>query len=171
VRKRSGFSGVTKLRKTLRRVDPEITKGLKDIVSNGAASIARDMAMMAPVDDGDLARSISYKMGRDGFTAVIGPGANNAQIRSKGFGEVKAKYTKSGALTKVTLRNKDARWQLYKALWVEFGTKTGKKGSSAQPARPFLAPAMDLNRGRISRSVSAEINRILTKVAQSGRTN
>lgn len=166
--RKSGFSGITKLRKTLRRVDPELSEGLKKIVRDGASDIARDMADLAPRDDGDLRASISYKVGSDGFTAIIGPGADRASVRSKGFKASKAKYTKAGNMTKATLKDKHARYQLYKALWLEFGTKAGKKGSAAQPARPFIAPAMDINRMRISARATSEINRIIKRAADGG---
>lgn len=166
--RRSGFAGVTKLRRTLRRVDPEITSDLKSTVERGAAAIARDMAMMAPRDDGDLSNSIAYKMGRDKLTAIIGPGADRATIRSKGFTAGAIKYTKSGNFTKAYLKDKHARFQLYKALWLEFGTKAGKKGSSPTPARPFIAPAMDMNRSRIIGEVNTAINKALKKVSGDG---
>lgn len=149
---RRGYSGINKLRRTIRRMDDEVSGGIKKEIKSAAQSIEMDMLGMVPVDEGDLARSIAYKLGRDGLTAVIGPAADSVQIK-KGFGGVDLKYTKSGNLTAATIRNQKARFELYKAHWVEFGTKQGKPGSSAQPARPFIQPAYDANKDRFTKRV------------------
>ena len=163
-RQRRGFAGVTKLRKTLRRFDESLTRDIKVELEAGAQAIERDMIGGAPVDEADLVNSIGYKMGRDGFTAVIGPAADSAQIKS-GFGVVNEKFTKAGNLTAATVRNKTARMQLYKALWAEFGTKAGEPGSSSKPARPFIQPAYDANKDRLTERIRAAVDRALKEAA------
>lgn len=168
MRRKAGFAGIDRLRRKLRRMDPEISRDVKLALESGAQSI-RDTAIgMVPRDTGDLADSIHYKVGRDGLSVAIGPGADRALIVSKGLTGFKAKFTKSGALTKTSMKDKKAREQLYKAIWVEFGTKVGKSGSSAQPARPFMQPAFDVNKSRILSEVRAAVKKAVDTSAGGG---
>lgn len=161
-----GFVGVTRLRRKLRRMDQAITADIRQAIAAGARDIEQDMVGGAPVDEGDLVRSIAHKVSKDGFAAAIGPGAGTAQF-TKGFGVIKEKYTKDGGLTAASVRNKHIREQLYKARWIEFGTQQGKPGSHPQPARPFMQPAFDANKHAITRAVHVAINTAL-KVAADG---
>jgi len=118
-----GYAGMSKLRKLLNKMEPD-TRGLvSDVIEDGAQAIRADMMIGAPVDDGDLVRSISYKLGRNGLSAYIGPGADRASIAKRGFGQSQRRYTKGGSLTSATLKDDHARLQLYKAHWYEHGTK------------------------------------------------
>lgn len=161
------------MRKKLRKMDESITDGIKKAIADGARDIERDMVGGAPVDEGDLVRSIATKIGSDGFTAVIGPGADNAHITKNGFQDVKTGIvdgklvgiTKSGADTKATVRNKHAVAQIYKALWIEFGTKAGKPGSHATPARPFIQPAYDVNKDSITANVKTAVAKALQEAS------
>jgi len=159
---RRGFSGVTPLRRKLRSMDYLTSRGVMVEIRAGAEAIERDMIGGAPIDEGDLARSIAHKLGRDGFTAVIGPGADNATIMKSGLGDVASKFTKGGELTSVTIRNKEARVNLFKALWAEFGTKD-HGGTSA---RPFIQPAYDANKDQISRRTKAAVIKALKDAAR-----
>jgi len=159
---KSAYSGVAKLRRLLRKMDPETVKGVTDAMKRGAESIHYDMLSSVPQDSGDLARSIGTKKGRDGMTYYIGPGADRASVVKLGFGQADQKYTKSGALTKATISNNDARFQLYKANWIEFGTKP-HGGHPGTPARPFLNPAYDAN----SRRIMSEVQNAIAKALES----
>jgi len=57
-RSKSGFTGANKLRKTLRRLDPEITSGVKLAVKVGSENISDTAAHIAYAkgiyDEGDL---------------------------------------------------------------------------------------------------------------------
>lgn len=156
-RQRMGFAGVTKLRRKLRRMDKSITQGVRSEIEAAAKSIEMDMLVMAPVDEGDLARSISYKIGKDGMTALIGPAARSTQIK-RGLKSGPTKYTKSGRLTAATIRNKKARFELYKAMWLEFGT-------SNMAARPFIQPAYDANKDEFTKRVRNAVSAALEEGA------
>lgn len=153
-----GFLGVTSLRKKLRRMDPEITDGIKTEISSIAKEMETAMLGMVPVDQGDLAETIAHKLGRDGLTAVVGPGAASAQIK-RGMKMSQQKYKKDGTVTASTARNNNVRFQLYKAHWIEFGTK--KKA-----ARPFIQPAFDINKDRFKRNVRAAVKKAIDEAAQ-----
>lgn len=136
-----GYSGVTKLRRTLRRLEPETTAELKGLVETTGAMLAGAVAANAPRDSGDMAKHVGYKVSRDGLTVYAGVGAGNLHIQKNGFGAVKTKLTKAGNETKATIRNKAARWALYKALWHEFGTKGAKASRIGKGKRKGAATA------------------------------
>ena len=155
---RKGFAGVTKLRRTLRRMDPELTDGVKAEIALVARQVETAMLGLVPVEEGDLAEVIAHKLGRDGLTAVIGPGAGSVQIK-KGMGLSAQKYKKDGSLTAATIRNNNVRFQLYKAHWIEFGTRR-------QGARPFIQPAFDINKDRFKRNVRRAVKKAIDEAAR-----
>lgn len=161
-----GFAGVTKLRKTLRRLDPETKKNVASAIEQTGIALARGVRARAPRDTGDLIAEVGYKVSRDKLTVVAGVGAGNARIQKSGFAEVVVKRNKSGAKTKVTIRDENARWQLYKALWHEFGTK-GTDKVPPQSASHFHQKAFDAEEKQIKRKVQGAVSRALT-VAASG---
>jgi len=166
-----GYAGVDKLRRLLKKIDPEVVAGVREKVEEGAQAIEADMMMGAPVDTGELRYSISYKLSSDKLAAYIGPGADRANIIKHGLKTTKTtkkgtasllKTTKSGNLTSATIADQDARMQLYKANWVEYGTKP--HGSHpGQPARPFINPAFDQNRDWLLRDMRVELDKALTR--------
>jgi HK97 gp10 family phage protein len=155
--RRSGFAGVTKLRKTLRRLEPEATEGIKDAMLEGAERIQRDAlvnlrSQLSGRSEGELERSITYKMGRDKMTAVIGPGAKHVKITKNPFDttQYKSKPSKRSAMN------------FFKGYWFEFGTK-GHPESNIPPqrARPYMNPAFDSNKNKLVKEVQAEIREVL----------
>jgi len=171
-KQRRGFSQVTPLRRKLRRMPEEITRDIKVEIESAAQDIERDMIGGAPRDELNLVNSIGYKIGNDGFTALIGPAAESAQIK-RGFKAVetgindqgkRVGITKTGADTKATIRNKFALMQMYKALWMEFGTKGGN-GTRPQPARPFIQPAWDVNRARLVKRVRHSVKKAIGRAS------
>ncbi|MEM1142729.1 MAG: HK97 gp10 family phage protein [Pseudomonadota bacterium] len=148
---------MTKLRRTLRRMEEEITEGVASEIETVAKTVEQNMLGMVPVDEGDLASVIAYKIGRDGFSAVIGPGAGSAQIK-KGLGLSAQKYLKGGGVTAATARNNFIRLQLYKAHWIEYGTRN-------VPARPFIQPAWDVNKDQFRRQVRRAVDIAIGKAA------
>ena len=165
---RKAFSGVTKLRKTLRRLEPEITSEVRESIRRGANAILFDAKQNAESadygkepgvrDTGDMIDSMSIKYGNDGFTALIGPAAQDV----KTLGKIDARMLKSGAESKVTIRSKDAKWNVFKGLWAEFGTKGSPKNNipAITPA-PFMQPAFDANKGWIAKDVNKAVSQAL----------
>ena len=173
-RQRKGFSGVTKLRKTLRRLDSDVTSEIREVIRRGANSILHDAKANAESanygkepgirDTGDMIDSMDVKFGRDGFTALIGPGAESI----KGLKAVKEVRLKSGKLSKVTIRNKRARRNVFKGLWAEFGTKGDPTQNIPKivPA-PFMQPAYDVNEGWIKKDLGKAIEKALANAVRS----
>ncbi|HEY7824694.1 MAG TPA: HK97-gp10 family putative phage morphogenesis protein [Acidimicrobiia bacterium] len=171
--RRSRVSGVSTLRRKLRRVEPESTKRLRKVVESGLEAIARDARSMAPRDKGDLVDSIDVLLSRDGLTGVAGPGVKAAESVRKRSGSSFGRFVKSGkrAGEKINLsrRNKVALMQFYKGYWAEFGTKGTADGKvPPQPATPFMSPAYDTNQVRIRRAVQRAIREALVKAARGG---
>ena len=169
--KRAGFAGVTKLRKTLRRLEPEITSGIREVVRRGANAILYDAINNARrvdyglepgiLDTGAMIDSMSIKYSTDGFTALIGPEAQSI----KNLANVKTKLLKSGRESKISLNSKRARWNAMKGYWAETGTK-GDPSLNIPPIerKPFMAPAFDANKAWIARDARKEINIVLSSV-------
>lgn len=163
--RKKSYAGIDKLRRTLRKIDPEAQTPVKEAVKNGAQLIEFDILRSVPVDEGDLQRSISYKLGRDGFTAYVGAGADRAQIVKKGFSQSVRRYTKTGALTKATIDDDNARFQAYKLHWFEEGTKP----NGAHPGIPAMhikKRAFDANKTWIRKQIDDGIAAALEKASR-----
>lgn len=152
----SRMTGNKKLRKTLRRLPDGISQDVVNAVNRTAEAIKQDMISMAPVDEGDLVRSIDTKRGRDGLTSVIGPGAKSVSISKNPF--------QQAALGKGGPTAKDRRFQFFKAYWIEFGTKP-KNGHPGITPQPFVQPAFDLNVQFGRRQIQAAISRALQRAS------
>lgn len=167
--RRSKVQGVTKLRRKLRRIDPEATRELRAALANAAARIEATATQLVPVDTGDLAGSIEHLISRDGLSAVIGPGARAAEINRQKTGSEFGRTIRSGKRKgkKFTLRtaNKRLLMMFYRGYWNEFGTKGNPQtGMAPQPARPFMRPAFDINKNRAKAEIEDRINQVLRRV-------
>lgn len=140
--RKSSFRGVNKLRRTLRRIDPEAREHVTSAVIKGANLIADDARSLAPVDTGDLRSAIDVKFGRDKLTAEIGIAPGGGKKRAA------------------------TRSDLFYARFVEFGTKGG---GSTPPlaARPFMGPAFDRNRKKITEDIRKAVAKAL-RIASGG---
>jgi len=158
---RRGIAGVTKLRRTLRRIEPEATKGIVKAIDRTANNIMYTMIANAPRRTGDLADSISMKRGRDGMTAVIGPAARYLQLSKSPF-DRSVKMSKPG---------KRALMGFFKAYFYEYGTKGDPENNiPAQPARPFLTPAFDTHKDAGLRDVRRAISDAIRIASEGGDT-
>ena len=165
---RSGIRGINKLRRTLRRIEPELQEPIRQAIKNTAESIKLDAVAGAPIDEGDLVRSIDYKIGRDGFTAVIGPGARAAEIARRRAGSPFATRIASGEIRLSAVNKKDL-FQFFKAYWIEFGTKGSPEHNVPPlPARPFMGPAYLLNEEYGKAQVRAAVKQALERASRGG---
>lgn len=150
-------------------------------------AIHADALARVPKDTGELARSIEFKTGNKGLTAIIGPSAKSAAVVKTQRGGSAFATRKAGAkplseLTKYKL------WLFFVGYWTEFGTKGhkikagGKKGKTgkkvlsdgsqffgkevnipAKPAQPFMRPAYDVNEQWAINRVTQAVNKTLEK--------
>lgn len=165
--RRSGLQGVSNLRRTLRRIEPEMTEEARGAMQDGAEAITLDAVARVPRDEGDLARSIGYKLGRDGLTAIIGPAAKQVAMVGGRTSAGAPFATRSRRQRKLSIKNKEALFQFFKGYWLEYGTK----GSPAHnipplPAHPFMGPAFDLNKEWLLDKVRQGINRALERASR-----
>jgi hypothetical protein len=160
---KSGLRGFAKLRRTLRRMEPGLLAETRAAIADGAERMAEDMRRGAPRSGmvtsppSDIVTHIAVKRGRDGLTAVIGPGARYITISRNPF-DTSAKWS---------LKKEAARYAFFKAYWHEFGTK----GSAARnipplPARPFMLPAFDRHKDDVTKAARLGIRRALSKAAE-----
>jgi len=170
VARRSRVEGPNRLRRKLRKIEPDITQQLRNVIRDGANRIAWTAAAFVPVDTGELRASIETKVSSDGMTAIIGPGAKAAEIlrtrTGSEFGRFVRKGKNRGKKVNLSKMNKRLLMNFYKGYWIEFGTKgSAKKNIPAQPARPFMRPAFDTNQAVIASRVKSAINNILQRAS------
>lgn len=162
-RRFSSVRGIGKLRRTLSRIEKELSAPVAKVIEEGAEAIQRDAQMMLLPHrrTGALEISVDVKSGRGGFTAVIGPGARAAEIARTRVGSAFAVRSSNINLSN---RNKHLLFQFFKGYWMEFGT-LGPYGSDVgrQPARPFMVPAFHMNEawivGRLKPALATALER------------
>lgn len=157
-----GYRNVNKLRRKLRKMEEVVESGIRPAIEKAAYAIQLDAVARVPVDEGDLQRSITHKIGRDGLTAVIGPGAKSAAVAraAKGSAFATRSRIQLGSISKHDL------FQFFKGYWIEFGTKGApERNIPAQPARPFMQPAYDVNKRWATNEVKREVNAQLKRIA------
>lgn len=168
--RRSRIEGVTTLRRKLRRVDPAITAGLRDIMKQNLEAMAATERSLVPVDTGDMRDSIQLMVSRDGMSGIVGPGARAAEIvrRASGseFSLVRNRGKRRGERIRLRGMNKRLLMQFYKAYWLNFGTK-GAPSRNILPQSPlkFVEKTWAIHQRSLGQSVRAEINRSLRIIA------
>jgi hypothetical protein len=144
-----------------------MSEGIKDVILDGARSIKQTQITSAPRRDGDLQASIDFKIGRDGFTAVIGPGANAVEIARRRAGSAFAVGPRG---IRMSRRNKKLLFQYFKAYWAELGTKgNAKKNIPEQRPRPFIRPSFDVHRGWMRDRANREMRKVMKAVIRQER--
>lgn len=158
-----GYRNVNKLRRKLRNMEKFVESGIGPAIERAAYAIELDAKARVRVDEGDLQRSITHKLGRDKMTAVIGPGAKSAAVAraAKGSPFATRSTIQLGSISKHDL------FQFFKGYWIEFGTKGAPdRNIPPQPARPFMQPAFDVNKTWATNEVRREVNRQLERLAK-----
>lgn len=160
----SKLSGAVQLKKLFRKLPDEVTKGVRVAMEDTLQAIKVDAQALAPTDEGDLIRSIEYKIAAHSLSGVVGPGASGVEIVRRKRGSVFA--TRNASSANFSAQTKHDRFQFFKGYWIEFGTKgSPEKSIPPQPARPFMNPAFDLNVEWGKRRVCEELRDALRRVA------
>lgn len=147
-RQRSGIRGLSKLRRTLRRIEPESTKEVREAIEDGLEAIKQDAIALVPKDTGALARGIETRLSRDSLAGEVGIAPGRGKRRA---------------------RLRDA---LFYGRFIEYGTKgNSEKGIPPQPARPFMGPAFDMNKKWIEGRLARGIDLALRRAASGGATD
>jgi len=141
-RRNRGFRNVNRLRQKLRRLPDVIRDPVRKEIEHAAEVIYWEAVSKVPKDTGNLARLLSFKVGRDGLSAKIG------------------------------LRGKKANRKGFYGKFLEFGTKPNaarmisggargggqRRGSSGMRARPFLLPAFEKHAKYLTPRIARAIN-------------
>jgi hypothetical protein len=142
------------------------TDAVREELADGLEQIELDavgiLASRGSIDTGDLVRSVESKLSRDGLTGIVGPGAGAAEIVRK-----KAGSAFGAGSVSIRASTREALWNYFKGYWMEFGTK-GSDDVPPQPARPFMTPAFDSNKGRMVRRIRTSVDKALKRVARGG---
>jgi len=159
--RRSRVLGDFKLRRTLRNIHKTMDNQLKPAMQQAADTVLADMKQLIPRDTGAAAGALEAFVAKSGLDAQIG------------------------------IRGKKKQREFYYLRFVEFGTK-GTKGDKragnrnrrstnktdgqhffgkhpdipALPARPFMGPAMDMNRDEVIAIIRGAIDATLKRAAE-----
>lgn len=121
-----GITGLSRFRKIMRKV-PDILKAeLQQTLQDAAEDTATLMRGQFPVREGDLIRSVTWITSQDKLTVVIGPGIKGATtIRRAGFAYGTTRAYRDGKKINFSDATRKDQFQLFKAYWLEYGTKKG----------------------------------------------
>lgn len=160
---RRGLQGLDPLRRKLRNMEKVMESGIKPAILAAAQAIMIDAQFRVPVDEGDLQRSITYKISPDGMAAVVGPAAKSAAVAREVRGSA---FATRSTVTLGAVSKKDL-FQFFKGYWIEFGTKGAPdRNIPAQPARPFMTPAFDVNKEWALAKIKTEVNAQLKRIGE-----
>ncbi len=158
---RRGLQGLDKLRRKLRNMEKVTESGIKPAITAAAQAVMIDAQLRVAVDEGDLQRSITYKVSPDGMAAVIGPAAKSAAVARAVRGN---EFATRSAVTLGAISKKDL-FQFFKGYWIEYGTKGAPdRNIPPQPARPFMSPAFDVNKAWAIKKVKTEVDAQLKRM-------
>lgn len=151
----SGYRGLSKLRKTFKRMEPEVQKLITKELEWAGKEVKKDaigLALLKRIrDSGDMIEAIDDRMGRDKSSVVVGPGAGQVVWQKRPFDNT------SIMAAKMSIRQKHEKWQFFKGYWAEFGTK----GPVPQKPRSFMNDAWDANEDKIRARMTQAVNRAL----------
>lgn len=165
-----GYAGLSKLRKTFKRLPPTLQRDISQTLEWAGKEVMIDAVMIANMKDirqsGDMIESISFKLHRDGSSVLVGPSANKASWQSYGWD------TRSKGAQNLSIKQKDAQWQYFKAYWAEFGTQPhslggGRQHPGIQP-RSFMEEAWNSNAPGVTAKVNKVVNETLRTVVTYG---
>lgn len=139
-RRRSRVTGNRRLRRVLRRIEPEAREGVKTAMEEAAQAIWADMVVLTPAGpQGRLRRMLDWRVPKNGLTARIGLVTKRTQ--ESGF------YFK----------------------FLDRGTKGyAPRNIPPMPARHIRARAFDMNKGFALERVRGGIDLALKRAVQAG---
>jgi HK97 gp10 family phage protein len=144
-----------RLSRLLRRLPDDVREPIKEAIAEGAQKVLLAAKEKVPKKTWTLHNAITGKLSRSGLSAEVG------------------------------ILTKTAKRKAYYAHFVEFGTagykagdkryykskgkvysRTVKRNVSAQPARPFLHPALEENKADIIKEIDTAVNSALQKASK-----
>lgn len=136
--------GAGVLARRIQGLGPKVRAGIADAVEESAQEVLRDMKRFAPKDTGSLSAALTVAIDRKGMRARIG------------------------------LPRQGLAGDNFYARFIEEGTKGGSKSIKdrktgkirtvtfpARPARPFMKPALDLNKRKIRQRIARALRTAL----------
>lgn len=165
--RRRGYSNVTPLRRKLKKLNRHVENGIKPELKASLEIVAATARANVPRDTGDLAASIDVALSSDGLAGVAGPAAKNAKVKKAlRTGATSVFATRASGGKVISEGTKKKIFNFFKGYWMEFGTKGyPERNIPAQPARPFMQPAWDVNAGRIKVRIKKAVDEQLKRAA------
>ncbi len=131
-RQKSGLRGVTELRRKLRKLPQDIKREVQDEIVEAGTEVYQTMLANVPRETGNLASLLEMKVSPDGLSVRVG------------------------------LVTKKAKRDGFYARFLELGTKgSAEKNIPPMMPRPFIAPALDVNRTSIARRIQDAVQRAI----------
>ena len=160
-RRAIGYSQVSELRKLLRRIEKDIREGgsqeVQDAISESARLAESTMKSLAPRKTGEMAASIRSAIAPDGLSALVGPGVKGAKTVKRKTGTYGSKAVKNSKTTEKDL------FQMYKAYWLEVGTK------KMSDKKKFVQPTRDLIKDDVIKKIDDAVKRVLSRLRGKGK--
>jgi HK97 gp10 family phage protein len=147
----SGVRGLARLLAKFDRFPAAAQTEARRAIDAGAEAVLRDMQTFAPRRTGTLVGALESEIAADGLSAKVGIVSEEAQ-KDAWYARLVEYGTKPHSLAKGALAPRANR-----------RTRAKLQDQGAQhpgaPARPFVAPAFDINRGAIERELAQALAR------------
>ncbi|MCM1104932.1 MAG: HK97 gp10 family phage protein [Clostridium sp.] len=139
----------------------EIEAEIYQSVDECGEFVRDDARLLAPVDAGDLRKSIDHTTQADGqgICSIVHTNSDHAVYVEFGTGPVGA-ANHAGTAPGVPVAYSPDKW-LGKIPGLVSGADKGFRYIAGQPAQPYLYPALKDNEEQIEEKLSADISRIL----------
>lgn len=139
----------------------DIEKEVFQSVDECGEFVRDDARMLAPVDAGDLRKSIQHTTQSDGqeIRSIVHTNSDHAVYTEFGTGPVGA-ANHAGTAPDVPVAYSPDKW-LGKIPGLASDTDSGFRYIAGQPAQPYLYPALKDNEDQIKEKLMSDINRAL----------
>ncbi len=167
--RRSRILGDFKLRRTLRNIHKTMDNQLKPAMQQAADLVLGDMRQLIPKDTGAAANALEAFVAKSGLDAQIGIRGKKKQrefyyLRFVEYGTKGTQGKKRNGSLNRRGQNNRMRRDTNKSDGESFFGKY--PDIPALPARPFMGPAMDMNRDEIITIIRGAIDATLKRAAE-----
>jgi HK97 gp10 family phage protein len=165
--------GVGSFNRKLKKLLPEVKAEIRKAIQDGAEAIVQGQKRLAPVDDGDLQMSITWRWGTDPrikyavmkFSGGIRNDPELTAIISAGNTRVRYAHIIEFGAQKHVIKPKNTQGSLYiEGKWLAPGRSVDHPGVKATP---FFYPVYRAHRKAVRGKISRAINKAAKRVANS----
>jgi len=163
-----GYSGVSELRKKLRKTPELVEQYVRPAMENAAQAVKSDMVSLMPELTSNLKHRVAYKLSPDGMAALIGPEADRFNVVAR----YRKKYGVLGVSSEgkvATVATQDKVADIASVFYFRF-LDSGTKGAPdrnipPQPALNIRQRALDANSSYAKNQLAIAIKKALDAAA------